>query len=293
MSWELLALVFSIACFLFAGIRVFSNVRRFDQADESIEIEFSENQDVGFLESQLALLNLGFKPWVFLIAGVTGALLIMLGFLEVFPNSFSMAVLSAVGGLLIYALILKDLATRAVKRFEVELSHSIDLMQASLRAGENPLGALTIAGEASKGAIQTEIKALVTRLELGMTIEHATARLETYYRTPSVKLFVKVLRVKWHQGGDLSELLATVSKINRERNRLQSKVLAQLAGARYASIFVAVLPYMVIPFFLWKNPVWLQTLTSHPLGPQLLTGAIMLQFIGLFWLRNILQVKLT
>ena len=59
---------------------------------------------------------------------------------------------------------------------------------------------------------------------------------------------------------------------------------------RYSAILLAVLPYAVIPFVIWKQPAWIDTLFYHPLGPKLLLAAVFLQVLGLFWMRRILRI---
>jgi len=290
MNWELLLLLIFFVILVYAGINVL--IARRQDAEQASDWSFEDDseQTPSVLRTQLTTLKLDVEPKAFILATVIFAVLVTLLFLEVFPDKFSLALLSGAGILIFSFFLLRDLAARRARRFEQELTHAIDLIHASLQGGENPIGALSIAGQASNKMVNAELLEVVRRLELGMPINQATERMNSLYGSEGVRLFTRVLHVKWLAGGDLGELLFSVNRIIRARIKFRLRVSAQLSGLKYSSVFAALVPYLVIPFFLWKNPSWLESLTQHSFGPQLLFGAILLQVVGFFWLRNILRV---
>ncbi len=239
--------------------------------------------------SQLRTLRLGIEPLFFGAGAVLFGAMVFLLFLELFPDSFLLASLAGCAVVALAFALLRELTAWRARRFEAQLVDAIALMHAALQGGENPLRALTEAAKASRGAVQTELNEIVKRLEIGLTIEKATAQMSALYDSEGVRLFTRMLVAKWYAGGDLGELLRSVGRIIRERIKVRMRISGQLAGARYASVVVALLPYLVIPVFMWKQPQWLDTLVAHPLGPTYLFAAVMLQIIGLFWLLRILR----
>lgn len=291
MIWELLLLIVLLVLLVYVGMSVLYSR---DEASD-IPVDWDDDSDNdgagGSVKRQLQTLKLDVEPWAFALGTILFAALVSLLFLEVFPEQFLLASLSGVGMLIFSFFLLHDLSSRRTRGFELDLTHAIDLIQTSLQGGENAVGALTVAGRSSRKAVRTEIMELVRRIELGMPVDVATQRMETLYQSEGVRLFSRALQVKWLAGGDLSELLGSVNRIIRERIRFRTRMTAQLSGMKYSSIFVAILPYLVIPFFMWKNPAWLHTLMEHELGPSLLFGAILLQLLGFFWLRSILRYE--
>lgn len=290
MNWELLLLLIFLVILVYAGVNVL--IARRENADEPSDWSFEDDseQKPSAVRTQLTTLKLDVEPKAFIVATVVFAVLVTLLFLEVFPDKYGLALMSGTGILIFSFFLLRDLALRRTRLFEQELTHAIDLIHAGLQGGENPIGALSIAGQASNKMVNTELLEVVRRLELGMPITQATERMSSLYASEGVRLFTHVLQVKWLAGGDLGELLFSVNRIIRARIKFRLRVSAQLSGLKYSSVFAALVPYLVIPFFLWKNPSWLESLTQHSLGPQLLFGAILLQLLGFFWLRNILRV---
>ena len=243
----------------------------------------------GGLSKSLRTLKLEIEPLVFVAAIGMIAVIVFLLFLELFPDSIALAFIAALALIIFAFSLLGDLAKWRARRFESGLVDAIDLIQAALQSGENPREALRTAADVSKGSVKAELDEQNKRLELGMPIEKSTARMVELYDSESVRLFTQVLVAKWNAGGDLLMLLRSVNRIIRDRIKLRLKVNGQLSGARYALMFVALIPYLVIPVFLWKAPGWLQTLTDHPMGPTFLLAAVLLQVAGFFWMRRILR----
>ena len=69
------------------------------------------------------------------------------------------------------------------------------------------------------------------------------------------------------------------------------RMRSELIGARLSGVVIAILPYLVIPFILWRKPEWMQELATHPMGPPLLVGAILLQIVGFVWLQRIVRTE--
>ena len=178
------------------------------------------------------------------------------------------------------------------RRFERRLIDAVDHMVSALLAGEVPARALANAAEVSEGAVRTELKEVVHRLEVGMGIREALERMVRRYDSEGVRLFSQTLAVKWQAGGDLAPVLRKVAWIMRERMRLAMRLRTELTGVQVAALGIALFPYLLIPVLLWQRPDWVELLTRHPLGPPLLVAAVVLQVIGLLWLRRIVRVEL-
>nr|WP_067290493.1 type II secretion system F family protein [Marinobacterium profundum] len=241
------------------------------------------------LAGQLRILRLNIEPLVF-VAGIGMlSVLVFLLFLELFPESVGFATMAAVCVMPLAFFILKDLAAWRARVFEARLTDALDLIQAALLGGEPPRRALLVAAEATKGAVKEELQELMRRLDYGLPIDNACARMIKLYDTEGVRLFTQVLIAQWQSDASFGALITAVSSILRERIKRRLLISGQLSGTRFAAIFAAILPYLLIPVFLWKEPQWLERLTDHPAGPNLLFAAVMCQVVGFLWLRKLLR----
>ncbi len=256
------------------------------------EVEIGSTEGPGSVERRLLGAGFGIGQFAFLaiviVAGLIGFLLII----ELVPRATWPALLGACIAAYLPWFIVTEIAVFRARRFEEKLVDTIDLIVGALQAGEVPDRALASAADLSDEPVRSELEELVSRLGLGMAIERATARIMTRYDCEGAQLFAQTLIAKWQTGGDLAPVLISVNAILRERLRLRLRLKGQLAGASLSAIMIAILPYLLIPFFLWRQPRWVDHLVEHPMGPQLLFGAMLLQLLGFLWLRRIMKVRM-
>ena len=243
------------------------------------------------LQHQLRLLNLNIKPVTF-IGGISMiAISIFLLFLEFFPGKTIFALVVMACFVIVAFFILHDLASWRLRHFEAQFVDAIELMHSVLQSGASPMIALSATADTSRGQVKHEFNKLIRKLGYGLSITEASRHLTDRYNVETTRLFIQALCSKWHSGGDFSELIKAVSKITRNRLNQRLEIAGKLSGSRYAALFAGSLPYIFIPFFIWKEPQWLNALTQHSDGPSLFITAILIQVIGFLWLRTILRVK--
>ena len=287
---ELLLFIAGLVLFLYLGTNLLLGIARRDTLSDEWREESEAAAGKSRLGRQLQTLRIDIGPVVFLLLVLLVSALIALLFLELFPDRFLLAGLAGMAvGVFGFALV-RDLAAWRARRFEERLVDAIDIMQAALRGGLNPTQALAETAKALEAPVGSEFAEIGKRLRLGFPIQDATTRMVELYDSEGVRLFTQSLIATWSAGGDLASMLRSVNRIIRERVKLRLHMTGQLSGMRYSAILLAVLPYTVIPFVMWKQPVWIDTLLYHPLGPRLLLAAVLLQVLGLFWMRRILRI---
>ena len=245
--------------------------------------------NVGGLQQSLRTLQLDIEPLVVVAGIILIALVVLLTLLDLFPDAVSLALVGSAGSLFLLFSLLTDIARWRTRIFEEGLVEALDLLEAALHSGFNPQDALRAAADSSKGSVKAEFEELSKRLAVGMPMDRAVARMTERYDSHGVRMVTQTLIANSQTGGNLLLLLRAVNVIFREQMKIRVKVRGQLAGARNALLFVAFVPYLIIPAFLWKAPSWLAALKDHPLGPSFLLAAILLQVLGFFWMRRILR----
>jgi len=243
------------------------------------------------LTRYLQILGVRLEPIVFAAGLCLIAVTISLLFLTMFEEEvgFSIAAGATFFPLALY--VLKDLIAWRAQEFEQDLVDSLDLAASLSASGVTAVNAIEAAAKGSTPAVRTELLNLVVRLKLGDSIEGATARMLDRYRSEGVRLFVNLLRSRWHGGADFDALLRALARVLRDRRSFLIQSRGQLSGAKYAVFFAVIFPYLLIPFFQSQEPEWLAPITTHPAGPVILYMAILLQVVGLLWTRAILRSK--
>lgn len=243
------------------------------------------------LARYLQILGVRLEPLVFAAGLCLLAVTISLLFLTMFEDEIGFSIAAGMTFFPLAFYVLKDLVAWRAQEFEWYLVDALDLSASLSASGVTAVKAIEAGAKGASPMVRTELDYLVLRLKLGDSIEGATARLLNRYRSEGVRLFVNLLRSRWHGGADFDALLRALAKVLRERKTFLIQSRGQLSGAKYALLFAAAFPYLLIPFFQSQEPDWLAPITSHPAGPVILYLAIFLQVFGLLWTRAILRSK--
>lgn len=244
------------------------------------------------VERRLAAAGLEIRPALWIGIVLLVGLLSMLSLLEIVPTARWAALgLGVFIAWLPWALLTQAGLRRAWK-FENRLVDAVDLLVGALEAGQNPTQALASAASGAREPVKEEFREIVARLHTSMPVEQALARMVLRFDSEGVRVLTQTLRAKWGLGGDLAPVLRAVNKTLRQRLALRRELNSHLAGAQTSAMLVALLPYAIVPVFLWKHPHTIRALWFHPWGPQLVLFAVLLQAVGFVWLRRILRMEL-
>lgn len=283
-------LIVLLACIaLSASWLIISMLRaqRFMGADASLGL--MHRRDMSRLERILALMDISMRPILFM-AGIWGSsVLIFVIFLGWFPGNLVLAILALITSLLLIGFSLHEMAARRIFRFEGDLIRALDMLEASLGLGDNLRNGLKLAGAASIGSLRREILQLVYRLDMGLSLREACERMIRLYPCESVRLFTSAMIRSEQRGMNFANLLPSLLPTLHSRYQMRCQLRAELSGARYSLLVIALLPYAIIPFILWKEPDWLHIVLEHPWGPVLLLGAVLSQLVGFIWMRQMMR----
>ena len=244
------------------------------------------------IERRLRAAGLRIGPLTFLGATAVLAVLAFLAVQRLMPETPSAAPISAAAVAFGAWMAAGWIGRRRAQRFESKLGDAVSLMIGALKAGENLTQSFATAAEASIGTIRKEFSEVARRLGIGMTIRRAIRPIAEGYDSRGTLLFTQTVIAKSQAGGDLAPVLEAVNRVIRERLRLRWRLERHLSAARLAAVMMSVIPYLLIPFYLWQQPDWLDRIFVHPLGQRLVFAALMLQLLSLLWLRRILKVEL-
>jgi tight adherence protein B len=99
------------------------------------------------------------------------------------------------------------------------------------------------------------------------------------------------IRLQRQVGGNLAEVLTTVSQTIRDRYSLKRQIRALSAEGRLSSIILSVLPVLLFMALMIFNPLFLKPLYTTTLGLMMLAGSAVLMIFGVFWLKKITEIK--
>jgi tight adherence protein B len=151
-------------------------------------------------------------------------------------------------------------------------------------------GLESVANEASQPT-RRELQRVFTESRLGRPIEDALE--DSAQRMTSVDLMwaVMAIRIQREVGGNLAELLDTVSDTMTQRERLRLGIRALTAEGRFSGWILGIFPVAFAGVLFLIQPDYMGVLFSEPIGVMAIIASAVMTFVGFIWLRKILQIE--
>ncbi len=160
------------------------------------------------------------------------------------------AVIGFIVGLFVPRIFVRRQQGRRLIRFSEQLPDMLNLMVNGLRAGYSTMQALEAVSKELPPPICDEFRRVVQEMQLGIPMEHALDNL--YRRVPSddLDLVITAVNVQREVGGNLAEILDTISYTIRERIRIKGEIRVLTAQVMYSGRFLALMP-IILMLILW------------------------------------------
>jgi tight adherence protein B len=139
--------------------------------------------------------------------------------------------------------------------------------------------------------IAGEFQRVLTEARLGRPLEEAFEAMAKRTNSVDFKWTVMAIRLQRQVGGNLAEVLSTVSQTIRDRYALKRQIKALSAEGRLSSLILSILPVVMFVALLLLNPVFLRPLFTTTMGIGMLVVAAVLMVLGVFWLKKITEIK--
>ena len=179
----------------------------------------------------------------------------------------------------------------ALREFEEQFPEALDFLARSMRAGHAFSVSLEMLGEESPEPLGREFRTLFNEQNLGANIETALAGLARRIPLLDVRFFVSSVMLQRQTGGNLSEILMRLAFIIRERFRLRGQVRAASAHGRITAAILTVMPIVLAMALTIVAPSYLSTMAHDPDGKYLILAAFTAQFLGYYFIRRIINIK--
>jgi tight adherence protein B len=206
-------------------------------------------------------------------------------------RNFVLALVAVPIGTIAPFLFLSIKASRRQAKFDEQLPATLQLLAGALRAGHSLLQAVDTVVREADDPIAGEFQRVLTEARLGRPLEEALDGMAKRMRSVDFEWTVMAINLQRQVGGNLAEVLGTVSQTIRDRYTLKRQIRALSAEGRLSSLILTMLPLVLFVALLALNPVFLAPLYTTRIGLLLLGGAAVLMCIGVLWMRKLTEMK--
>ncbi|MGD8458567.1 MAG: type II secretion system F family protein [Anaerolineales bacterium] len=221
--------------------------------------------------TMLARADLKFKPGEYVALMIIAS--IMTGFLGYFFGGGSDAGISAqifalvglVVGLFLPRIFVSRQQAKRLNSFNAQLPDMLNLMVNGLRAGFSTMQALEAVSKELPPPLCSEFRRVVQEMQLGIPMERALDNLINRIPSEDLDLVITAINVQREVGGNLAEVLDTISHTIRERIRIKGEIKTLTTQVSYSGKFLAVIP-IVLSGVLWlvNRNYFMQFFSSDP-----------------------------
>lgn len=221
----------------------------------------------------------------------------VLTFMAVFfaSNYFAMPLLlqfALAGGLASVPIIfvLREKAKR-LTRIENQLPDALDLMGRALRAGHAFPTALKMVGDEMNDPLAAEFRIAFDEVNFGIAMPDALSNLATRVPSTDLRYFVIAVLIQRETGGNLSELLTSISAIIRDRIKLIGQVRVLSAEGKMSAWVLGLLPFGAALMIQLTNPQFLEVLYTDPAGRKMIAVTLTMMVFGVLVMRKIIRIR--
>jgi tight adherence protein B len=164
---------------------------------------------------------------------------------------------------------------RRITRFAELLPDSIDVMVRAVRVGYPLPAALSLVAREMPDPIGAEFGLTAEEISFGQDTRTAVEGLYRRVGLDDLVFLVVAINVQTQTGGNLAEILSRLSRLLRNRTKLQLKIRALSADGRMSALVLSLMPFILLGGITLIAPSYFAEVRGHPLVvPALIYGAI-------------------
>jgi tight adherence protein B len=182
-------------------------------------------------------------------------------------------------------------ATRRLKRFEEQFPEALDLLSRAIRAGHAFQTAMGMVATELPAPVGPEFKKTFDQQNFGLPLKEALNELADRISLLDVRFFVTAVMIQRETGGNLAEILDNLAHVVRERFKILRQVRVHTAHGRFTGYVLLGLPAALAMALMFINPEHMSLLFTERMGNLMIIGAIVLQTIGFFWIRQVIKIE--
>jgi tight adherence protein B len=174
------------------------------------------------------------------------------------PNPISAAIGAVIGFFIPRFYVKRQQAVR-LQKFNDQLSDMLNLMVNGLRAGYSTLQAMEAVSRELPSPIRDEFHRVVQEMQIGISMEKALDNLLRRIPSEDLDFVITAINVQREVGGNLSEILDTISFTIRERVRIKGEIRVMTAQVRTSATVLSMIPVFLTIALWFISPEYIKS----------------------------------
>ena len=185
----------------------------------------------------------------------------------------------------------KFLQGKRLKAFNNQLSDAINLLANGLRSGYSLLQAMDAVSREMSAPMSEEFQRVVREIGLGLSNERAMNNMLRRIPSDDLDLMITAINVQHEVGGNLAEILETISHTIRERIRIKGEIKVLTAQGMISGYVISFLPVGLGLVLFAMNPNYMGAMFQEPCGWAMVAVGAVMTTIGFIAIRKIVNIE--
>ena len=180
---------------------------------------------------------------------------------------------------------------RRRQAFTEQLGDCLTTVANALRAGYSFQQAMDVVSQEMEPPISTEFERVSADVAMGMAMETALENMNKRVGSSDFDLVVTAVLIQREVGGNLAQVLDTISDTINERIRMKREINTLTAQGRFSAWTLMLLPFFVAGFCLTFNAEQMKLFISEEMGRFALAFAVLMEIFGFIVIQKIVDIE--
>lgn len=182
-------------------------------------------------------------------------------------------------------------ASKERTMFDKQLPDVLTLLATSLRAGYSIMQAIEAVATEAADPSNREFGHAMSEIRLGRPMIEALGDVAVRMESQDFEWTVMAISIQREVGGNLAEVLHSISETMLHRNRFRREVKALTAEGRMSMWIMAALPFGVAFMVILLNPGYLEPLYTTTIGIVVMIIGLIMMLLGIAVMRKIVNIE--
>jgi len=194
--------------------------------------------------------------------------------------------------LILPRVVLKKMELKRREAVNKALPDALAQIAGAMRAGSTFTTALQSVVDEQKGPLGQEFGLMLREQRIGARLEDALDNLGERVQSEELDLVISATMISQEVGGNLGEILQSLSETIRRKTEMEGKIKALTAQGVLQGIVVTLLPFMILGVLLVTEPKATSTIFTTLLGWIFLGIIIVMEVIGGLVIKKIVSIDI-
>jgi tight adherence protein B len=186
---------------------------------------------------------------------------------------------------------LRSLRNRRSTLFGEQLAETLTMICGALRGGFSLAQALTMVAKEAREPTRSELDRVTQEIRLGLSLSDALDNLVIRLKSADLELVVTAIKINGRVGGNLTEILDSISVTIRERDKLRREVRVITSMQRMSSYIIGAMPPGLALMLFMINPEYIKKLFQPGITLCIPIVAVIFSVVGFLVIQKIADIK--